>query len=52
MDPQVAAERLSAREAQVHAQLALIETASKRATAGGIGFDKREVTVRTSRSSG
>ena len=41
MDPEVAAETLSAREAQIHAQLALIESASKRATAGGIGFGKR-----------
>ena len=41
MDPEVAAETLSAREAQIRAQLALIETASKRATAGGIGFGKR-----------
>ena len=41
MDPEVASETLSAREAQIRAQLALIETASKRATAGGIGFGKR-----------
>ena len=41
MDPEVAAKTLSAREAQIRAQLALIETASKRATVGGIGFGKR-----------
>ena len=41
MDPSSAAETLSTREAQLRAQLALIETASKRATAGGIGFGKR-----------
>ena len=41
MDLGVAAETLAAREAEIHAQLALIETASRRATAGGIGFGKR-----------
>ena len=41
MDPDVAAQTLAARETQIRAQLALIETASKRATAGGIGFGKR-----------
>jgi DnaK suppressor protein len=41
MDAEIAAETLAAREAQIHAQLALIETGSRRATAGGIGFGKR-----------
>ncbi len=41
MDPDVAAHTLAAREAQIHAQLALIEAASQRTTAGGIGFGKR-----------
>lgn len=41
MTPEMAAETLTAREAQILAQLALIETASKRSTAGGIGFGKR-----------
>ena len=41
MDPDLAAQTLAAREAHVHAQLALIEAASKRSTAGGIGFGKR-----------
>jgi DnaK suppressor protein len=41
MGPDVAAEALAEREAQIHAQLALIEAASKRTTAGGIGFGKR-----------
>ena len=41
MDPEVAAEKLAARYAQIRAQLAIIETASNRSTAGGIGFGKR-----------
>jgi DnaK suppressor protein len=41
MDPDVAAQTLASREARIRAQLALIETASKRSTAGGIGFGKR-----------
>ena len=41
MDPDAAAEKLAARKAQIHAQLAAIETGSRRATAGGIGFGKR-----------
>lgn len=41
MDPDVAAKALASREAQIHAQLALIEAASKRTTVGGIGFGKR-----------
>jgi RNA polymerase-binding transcription factor DksA len=41
MDPSVAAQTLALREAQIHAQLTLIEAASKQATAGGIGFGKR-----------
>jgi DnaK suppressor protein len=41
MDPDVAAETLAARKAQIRDQLALIESASKRSTAGGIGFGKR-----------
>jgi DnaK suppressor protein len=41
MDLERAAETLAAREAHIHAQLALIETASQRTTAGGIGFGKR-----------
>jgi DnaK suppressor protein len=41
MDPDVAAEAIAAREAQIHAQLAAIEEASKRTAAGGIGFGKR-----------
>lgn len=41
MEHDVAADTLSAREAQIHAQLALIEAASRRTTAGGIGFGKR-----------
>ena len=35
------AEQLAAREAEIRAQLAGIEAASKRSTAGGIGFGKR-----------
>jgi DnaK suppressor protein len=41
MEADVAAQTLASREAQIHAQLALIEAASKRTTAGGIGFGKR-----------
>ena len=41
MDLDAAAQTLTDREAQVREQLAAIETASKRATAGGIGFGKR-----------
>lgn len=41
MDPHASAETLAAREAQIRAQLADIETGSRRATAGGIGFGKR-----------
>ena len=41
MDPSVASDVLAVREAQVIAQLSLIEAASKRQTAGGIGFGKR-----------
>ena len=41
MDPDAAAETLAARKAQIHEQLALIEAASRRTTAGGIGFGKR-----------
>lgn len=41
MDPEVAAETLATRESEIHAQLVLIESASRRATAGAIGFGKR-----------
>ena len=41
MDPNAAAETLAAREAEIHAQLGLIEAGSRRQTAGGIGFGKR-----------
>ena len=41
MDPDVAAQKLASREARIHEQLAVIEAASKRTTAGGIGFGKR-----------
>ena len=41
MDADVAARALASREAQVRAQLAEIEVASRRSTAGGIGFGKR-----------
>lgn len=40
-DLQAAAALLAAREAELRAQLAQIEAASKRSTAGGIGFGKR-----------
>jgi RNA polymerase-binding transcription factor DksA len=41
MDPDAAERTLAAREAEVRAQLSSIEAASKRSTAGGIGFGKR-----------
>ena len=41
MDPHTAAQTLTAREEQIQAQLAAIEDASRRTTAGGIGFGKR-----------
>jgi DnaK suppressor protein len=41
MDPDAAAQTLAAREEQIRAQLGLIEAASRRSTAGGIGFGKR-----------
>lgn len=41
MDLSVAAQALALREAQIHEQLTLIEAASRRTTAGGIGFGKR-----------
>ncbi len=41
MELDVAAEVLARREAEIHGQLALIEAASRRTTAGGIGFGKR-----------
>jgi DnaK suppressor protein len=41
MDPDVAAQTLAAREERIRAQLDVIETGSKRQTAGGIGFGKR-----------
>ena len=41
MDPDLAEQTLASREEHVRAQLALIEAASKRSTAGGIGFGKR-----------
>jgi DnaK suppressor protein len=41
MDPLTAARTLDEREWHVRAQLALIESASRRQTAGGIGFGKR-----------
>jgi RNA polymerase-binding transcription factor DksA len=40
-EPRDTAALLAEREAQVRAQLADIEAASKRSTAGGIGFGKR-----------
>ena len=41
VDTDAPAQQLAAREAEVRAQLADIEVASKRSTAGGIGFGKR-----------
>ena len=41
MDADTAAETLAAREQHVREQLAAIEGASRRSTAGGIGFGKR-----------
>jgi DnaK suppressor protein len=41
MDTDAAAQQLAAREAEIRRQLADIEAASKRSTAGGIGFGKR-----------
>lgn len=41
MDTDATAQQLAAREAQIRSQLADIEAASKRSTAGGIGFGKR-----------
>lgn len=41
MDADPATQTLAAREAQIQAQLSLIEAASERTSAGGIGFGKR-----------
>jgi DnaK suppressor protein len=41
MDPDVATQTLASREVLIHAQLAVIEAASKRSAAGGICFGKR-----------